>query len=41
MRSQKYDVAVKKDIPVMTQEWVQQVWERGKEENIHATDPQV
>ena len=40
MRSQKYEVAVKKDIPVMTEEWVTLVWEKGKEENVHATDSQ-
>ena len=40
MRSQKYEVAVKKDIPVMTEEWVSLVWEKGKEENVHATDSQ-
>ena len=31
---------MKKDIPVMTEEWVSLVWEKGKEENVHATDSQ-
>ena len=39
VRSPKYDVAVKREIPIMTFEWVQKVWEKGKHENIHATDP--
>merc|ERR1712126_793192 len=39
VRSPKYDVAVKKEIPIMTDEWVTQVWEKGMHQNIHATDP--
>ena len=39
VRSPKYDVAVSKEIPIMTNEWVTQVWERGKHDNIHATNP--
>jgi hypothetical protein len=33
-------VAVSKETPVMTSEWIEAVWERGKLDNIHATDPQ-
>ena len=44
VRSQKYDVAVRKDIPVMTHAWVDAVWERSgkrtKKASLHATDPQ-
>lgn len=40
VKSQKYDVAVKKEVPVMTAEWVDQVWERGRHDNVHAVDPQ-
>ncbi len=40
VRSRKYEVAVEKDIPIMTLDWVEQVWEKGKHEAIHATDPQ-
>ena len=27
-----------KDVPVMTGEWVDKVWEKSKHENVHATD---
>ena len=27
-----------KDVPVMTDEWVDKVWEKSKHENVHATD---
>ncbi len=40
VRSRKYDVAVNKETPVMLSDWVDTVWERGKLDNIHATDPQ-
>ncbi len=40
MRSRKYDVAVNKETPVMLSDWVDTVWERGKLDNIHATDKQ-
>ena len=39
-KSRKYDVAMSKDVPVMTAEWVEKVWEKSKHENCHATDPQ-
>ena len=37
-RSRKYDVAMAKDIPVMTSDWVDAVWSRAKHANLHATD---
>ena len=40
VRSKKYDVAVNKETPVMTSEWIDIVWTKGQSENIHATDPQ-
>ncbi len=36
----KYEVAVNKETPVMTLEWIEVVWKKGQTENIHATDPQ-
>lgn len=39
VRGKKYDVAVKKDTPVMTDEWVSSVFETSKQRNVHATDP--
>ncbi len=40
VRSRKYEVAVSKEIPIMTADWIDQVWEKGRHENVHATDPQ-
>ena len=40
VRSPKYEVAVKKEIPIMTQDWVHQVWNRSKNDNIDAVDKQ-
>ena len=40
VRSKKYEVAVKKSVPVMTAEWINTVWERGKHDNISACDKQ-
>ena len=39
VKSRKYEVAMTKDVPVMTGEWVDKVWEKSKHENVHATDP--
>lgn len=33
-------MAVAKEIPIMTDEWVEQVWERGRHENVRAGDAQ-
>ena len=40
VRSNKYCVAVDKEIPIMTEEWIEQVWERGKHESVKAGDAQ-
>ena len=38
VNSQKYKVAVSKEIPIFTSEWIDKVWEIGQHENIRATD---
>ena len=40
VRSKKYEVAVAKDVPIMTSDWLLQVWEKSKHDPVHATDPQ-
>ena len=40
VRSKKYEVAVSKDVPIMTSDWINQVWEKSKHDPVHATDPQ-
>ena len=37
-RSRKYEVAIAKEIPVMTSEWIEAVWSKAKHANVHATD---
>ena len=39
-RSKKYEVAVSKDVPIMTSDWILQVWEKSKHDAVHAADPQ-
>lgn len=39
-KSKKYEVAVDKEVPIMTTDWISQVWEKGKHDSVHATDPQ-
>ena len=39
-KSKKYEVAVSKEIPIMTADWINQVWEKSKHNPVHATDPQ-
>ena len=29
-----------KDVPIMTSDWIVQVWEKSKHDPVHATDPQ-
>ncbi len=38
VKSQKYDVAIRKEVPIFTDEWLDKVWEVGKHENVHARD---
>lgn len=38
VRSQKYQVAVAKGIPIFTAEWIEQLWELGRHENVKADD---
>lgn len=37
--SQKYKVAVAKDIPIMTTKWVDAVWSASCKESVHGNDP--
>ena len=39
VRSKKYEVAASKDVPIMTGDWIDQVWEKSKHGPVHATDP--
>ncbi|KAG8222519.1 hypothetical protein J437_LFUL004555, partial [Ladona fulva] len=38
--SQKYKVAAERGIPIMSEDWVNAVWEAGLKENVNASDPQ-
>ena len=40
VKSKKYEVAVAREVSIMTSEWVEKVWEKGKHDPVHATDPQ-
>ena len=33
-------MAVSKDVPIMTSDWILQVWEKSKHDAVHAADPQ-
>ena len=38
VKSQKYDVAIRKEIPIYTEEWVEKLWDVGTHENVRADD---
>ncbi len=38
VKSPKYDVAIRKEVPIFTEEWLEKLWEVGKHENIRAED---
>lgn len=38
--SEKYQVAISKDVPMMLMKWVDAVWETSSKESCHATDPE-
>lgn len=40
VRSRKYEVAVAKEVPIMTADWIDTVWEKSKHDSVHAVDPQ-
>ncbi|XP_071748981.1 DNA topoisomerase 2-binding protein 1-A [Lepeophtheirus salmonis] len=40
VHSPKYSVAVEKEIPIMTEEWVRNVWKKSQNDNVAATDGQ-
>ncbi|XP_040581730.1 DNA topoisomerase 2-binding protein 1-A [Lepeophtheirus salmonis] len=40
VHSPKYSVAVEKEIPIMTEEWVLQVWKKSQIDNVAAVDRQ-
>lgn len=37
--SQKYKVAINRDVPVMTFRWIEAVWSSSCKESVHGTDP--
>ena len=39
VQSQKYEVAVGKETPVMTKEWVEAVWKVSCKDSVAAVDP--
>ena len=38
VKSRKYEVAIQKEVPVMTEEWIDLVWDKSRNKMCHATD---